>query len=141
MACPLVNEVVEVEAQFIQRLLCKEKVIRACLDVSLEECLYERYCLTSHSIIYLTICSTHIYHILHILDLHYHHSTFYASSFDSFLYNIRDTEHIRETAVCWPVTKVSLKRLWTLVVVWPGHKSQSIIRGALGKSPNVAECR
>ncbi|MDG2555537.1 hypothetical protein P7M41_26445, partial [Vibrio parahaemolyticus] len=60
MACPLVNEVVEVEAQCIQRLLCKEKVIRACLDVSLEECLYERYCFHLPFSFILTICSTQI---------------------------------------------------------------------------------
>ncbi len=62
MACPFVNEVVDVEAQIIQRLLRQETVIRRRLDVLsfVEEELYEKYCFTSQSFI-LAIFSTPLY--------------------------------------------------------------------------------
>ncbi len=73
MVCPFMNEVVDVEAQIIQRLLRREKVIRRRLDVLLfseeRRSIYVRDTVSSLSLSFiLTIFSGHINQILHIVD-------------------------------------------------------------------------
>lgn len=131
IACPLVNEVMDIEAQFMKGLLRKEMVIRPCLDVFLEECLYERYNFTSHSIFYPNLFHPHISNITQTWSFEQILCIalwFLGSS--SFLYNIGDTEHIGEATVCQASRKVTLalKRLILVFVDFCGHKSERTIK-------------
>ena len=68
MACPFLNEPVDVEAQILRRNLRRERIIRPRLDVLSfpDEYLFERFRFSATSIIYLNnILSPHISHMTH----------------------------------------------------------------------------
>ncbi len=74
MVCPFVNEVVDIEAQIIQRLMRQEKAIRGHLDVlsffSSRTSFYMKDTVSPHNVRYiLNIFSAQIYQILQIVDL------------------------------------------------------------------------
>ncbi|MBN3299083.1 HARB1 nuclease, partial [Amia calva] len=68
MACPFLEEPVDIEAQILHRILRRERVIRPRLDVFTfpDDYLFEHYCFSAQSIIYLNdILSPHIVHMTH----------------------------------------------------------------------------
>ena len=101
MACPFIEEPVDVEAQILRRNLRRERVIRPRLDVLSfpDEYLFERFRFSASSIIYLNnILSPHIVHMKHrghalsseqILCIALR---LFANG--SFLYNVGDAEHV-----------------------------------------------
>ncbi|KAK0150843.1 putative nuclease HARBI1 [Merluccius polli] len=97
--------------------------------------LFERYHFTSQSIIYIHnlirpyICNisnrSHALTSQQILCVALH---LFANG--SFLYNVRDAEHLSKATVCRAVRKVCLamKRLLPMFVVFPGHKPVRAIK-------------
>ncbi|XP_062849564.1 putative nuclease HARBI1 [Trichomycterus rosablanca] len=131
MACPFLQDPVDIEAQIIRRALRRERVIRPRLDILSfpDEFLRERYRFSSQSIIYLNnILKPHISNITHRGSALTSLQTlcialrFFANR--SFLYNVGDAEHLGKATVCRSVRKVclALKRLLYNFVVFPGHK-------------------
>ncbi|MBN3294808.1 HARB1 nuclease, partial [Amia calva] len=116
MACPFLDEPIDIEAQILRRNLSRERVIRPHLDVLLfpDDHLFERYRFSAQSIIYLNdILSPHIVHMTlrgHALSsgliLCVALRFFFSSR--SFLYNIGDAENISKAAVCRAVRNVTL---------------------------------
>ncbi|XP_062849576.1 putative nuclease HARBI1 [Trichomycterus rosablanca] len=131
MACPFLQDPVDIEAQIIRRALRRERVIRPRLDILSfpDEFLRERYRFSSQSIIYLNnILKPHISNITHRGSALTSLQTlcialrFFANR--SFLYNVGDAEHLGKATVCRSARKVclALKRLLYNFVVFPGHK-------------------
>ncbi|MBN3310524.1 HARB1 nuclease, partial [Amia calva] len=133
MACPFLEEPVDIEAQILHRNLRRERVIRPGLDVLSfpDDYLFERYRFSAQLIIYLNdILSPHIVHMTHhghalsseqILCVAF---CFFANG--SFLHNIGDAEHISMATVCRAVRNVTvaLKRLlYTFVPKSQTHKT------------------
>ncbi|XP_053196475.1 putative nuclease HARBI1 [Scomber japonicus] len=137
MACPFLEEPVDVEAQILRRNLRRERIIRPRLDVLSfpDEYLFERFRFSATSIIYLNnILSPHISHMTHrghalsseqILCIALH---FFANG--SFLYNIGDAEHASKATVCRAVRNVTLalKRLLYMFLVFPGHRPTRLLK-------------
>ncbi|KAL4009681.1 hypothetical protein ACER0C_003533 [Sarotherodon galilaeus] len=152
MACPFLEEPVDVEAQILRRALRRERVIRARLDILSfpDDFLCERYRFSAQSIIYLNnILRPYIAHVthrghslssVHIICIALH---FFANG--SFLYNIGDAEHVSKATVCQAVRNVtvSLKRLLYSFVVFPGHRPTRFIKEGFHKIagfPGVIGC-
>ena len=137
MACPFLEEPVDIEAQILRRNLRRERVIRPRLDVLSfpDDHLFERYRFSAQSIIHLNnILSSHIVHMTHrahalsseqILCVALR---FFANG--SFLYNIGDAEHISKATVCRAVRNVTLalKRLLYTFIVFPSHRPTRLIK-------------
>ncbi|XP_039899154.1 putative nuclease HARBI1, partial [Simochromis diagramma] len=154
MACPFLEEPVDVEAQILRRALRRERVIRARLDILSfpDDFLCERYCFSAQSIIYLNnILRPNIAHVTHrghslstwIPDIICIALRFFANR--SFLYNIGDAEHVSKATVCQVVRNVTvaLKRLLYSSVVFPGHRPTRFIKEVFYKIagiPGVIGC-
>ncbi|XP_060939195.1 putative nuclease HARBI1 [Limanda limanda] len=137
MACPFIEEPVDVEAQILRRHLHRERIIRPRLDVLSfpDEYLFERFRFSASSIIYINdILSPHIAHMTHrghalsseqILCFALR---FFANG--SFLYNVGDAEHVSKATVCRAVRNVTLalKRLLCTFVVFPSHRPTRLLK-------------
>ncbi len=137
MGCPYVGNPIEIEAQLIRIALRRERIFRPRLDVLSfpNEYLFERYCFSLDSIIYLNnILRPHISNLTHrgralsseqMLCIALH---FFANG--SFLYDIGDVEHFGKATLCRAVRKatLALKQLLPIMVVSPGHKPLRNIR-------------
>ncbi|XP_060936195.1 putative nuclease HARBI1 [Limanda limanda] len=137
MACPFIEEPVDVEAQILRRHLHRERIIRPRLDVLSfpDEYLFERFRFSASSIIYINdILSPHIAHMTHrghalsseqILCIALR---FFANG--SFLYNVGDAEHVSKATVCRAVRNVTLalKRLLCTFVVFPSHRPTRLLK-------------
>ncbi|XP_056453570.1 putative nuclease HARBI1 isoform X2 [Gadus chalcogrammus] len=137
MACPFIEEPVDVEAQILRRNLHRERIIRPRLDVLSfpDEYLFERFRFSASSIIYINdILSPHIAHMTHrghalsseqILCIALR---FFANG--SFLYNVGDAEHVSKATVCRAVRNVTLalKRLLCTFVVFPSHRPTRLLK-------------
>lgn len=137
MACPFIEEPVDVEAQILRRNLRRERIIRPRLDVLSfpDEYLFERFCFSAPSIIYINnILSPHIVHMTHrghalsseqILCIAL---CFFAKG--RFLYNVGDAEHVSKATVCRAVRNVTLalKRLLYTFVVFPSHRPTRLLK-------------
>ncbi|XP_063316983.1 putative nuclease HARBI1 [Pelmatolapia mariae] len=152
MACPFLEEPVDVEAQILRRALRRERVIRARLDILSfpDDFLCERYRFSAQSIIYLNnIVRPYIAHVTHRgHSLSFVHIICIALRFfanGSFLYNIGDAEHVSKATVCRAVRNVTvaLKRLLYSFVVFPGHRPTRFIKEGFHKIagfPGVIGC-
>ncbi|XP_035246713.1 putative nuclease HARBI1 isoform X2 [Anguilla anguilla] len=131
MACPFLENPVDIGARIIRQALQRERVIRPRNDIFAQEaCLHERYRFSKQSIVYINnllkpyISSvTHRGFALTSLETLCIALRFYANG--SFLYSIGDAEHISKATVCRCIRRVSLalKRFLHVFVVFPGHKT------------------
>uniref|UniRef100_A0AAR2JM05 DDE Tnp4 domain-containing protein n=1 Tax=Pygocentrus nattereri TaxID=42514 RepID=A0AAR2JM05_PYGNA len=131
MACPFLQDPVDIEAQIIHRTLHRERVIRPRLDMLSfpEEFLLERCRFSSQSILHLNnILKPHVSNTTHRGSALTSLQTlcialrFFANG--SFLYSVGDAEHTGKATVCRSVRKVclALKQLLYSFVVFPGQK-------------------
>ncbi|XP_044185482.1 putative nuclease HARBI1 [Thunnus albacares] len=141
MACPFDNNPVDEGAALLHRELNRpirrEIVIKLRIDVLAfpDHYLFERYRFTPQSIIYIHnlirpyICNiTNRGHALTSQQILCIVLRFFANG--SFLYNVRDAEHLSKATVCRAVRKVclALKRLLPIFVIFPGHKPVRAIK-------------
>ena len=147
MACPFLEEPVDVEAQILRRNLSRERIIRPRLDVLSfpDEYLFECFRFSAPSIIYLNnILRPHIAHMTHrgnalsseqILCVA---RCFFAIG--SFLYNIGDAEHVSKATVCRAVRNVTvaMKRLLYAFVVFPSHRPIKHLKEAFHKIVGIS---
>uniref|UniRef100_A0A3Q2VRZ6 Putative nuclease HARBI1 n=1 Tax=Haplochromis burtoni TaxID=8153 RepID=A0A3Q2VRZ6_HAPBU len=152
MACPVLEEPVDLEAQILRRALRRERVIRARMDIlSLpDDFLCERYRFSTQSISYLdNILRPYIAHVTHpghaLSPLHILCTALRFFANGSFLYNIGDAEHVSKATVCRAVRNVTvaLKRLLHSFVVFPGHRPTRFIKEGFHKIagfPGVIGC-
>ncbi|XP_026012830.1 putative nuclease HARBI1 [Astatotilapia calliptera] len=152
MACPFLEEPVDLEAQILRRALRRERVIRARMDIlSLpDDFLCERYRVSAQSISYLdNILRPYIAHVTHrghaLGPLHILCTALRFFANGSFLYNIGDAEHVSKATVCRAVRNVTvaLKRLLYTFVVFPGHRPTRFIKEGFHKIagfPGVIGC-
>ncbi|XP_013766782.1 putative nuclease HARBI1 [Pundamilia nyererei] len=137
MACPVLEEPVDREAQILRRALRRERVIRARLDILSfpDDFLCERYRFSAQSISYLNnILRPYITHVTHrghpLSSLHIICIALRFFANGSFLYNIGDAEHVSKATVCRAVRNVtvalnvSCTRLWCSPVTDPQDLSK-----------------
>nr|XP_024654062.1 putative nuclease HARBI1 [Maylandia zebra] len=150
MACPYLEEPVDLEAQILRTALRRERVIRARLDILSfpDDFLCERYRFSAQSIIYLNnIFRPYIAHVTHrghaLSPLHILCTALRFFANGSFLYNIGDAEHVSKATVCRAVRNVTvaLKRLLYSFVVFPGHRPTRFIKcHKIAGFPGVIGC-
>ncbi|XP_061117889.1 putative nuclease HARBI1 [Conger conger] len=135
MACPFLENPVDIGAQIIRKALHRERVIRPRIDILAQEHLHERYRFSKQFIIYINnLLEPHISHVTHrgfaltSLQTLCIALRFFANG--SFLYNIGDAEHISKATVSRCIRRVSLalKQFLHIFVVFPGHKSEKTIK-------------
>ncbi|XP_027132646.1 putative nuclease HARBI1 [Larimichthys crocea] len=154
MACPFDHNPVDEGAAILRRELyiCRQRVLRPRIDISAlpDNFLFERYSVTSQSIIYIhNLIRPHIAnitsrsHALTSQQIVCVALRFFANG--SFLYNIGDAEHLSKATVCRAIRRVclALKRLLPIFVVFPGHKPVRAIKEEFHRIagfPNVIGC-
>ncbi|XP_059931271.1 LOW QUALITY PROTEIN: putative nuclease HARBI1 [Gadus macrocephalus] len=132
MACPFIEEPVDVEAQILRRNLHRERIIRPRLDVLSfpDEYLFERFRFSASSIIYINdILSPHIAHMTHRGSVALSSEQILCIAL-RFLYNVGDAEHVSKATVCRAVRNVTLalKRLLCTFVVFPSHRPTRLLK-------------
>ncbi|KAK2832594.1 hypothetical protein Q7C36_016056 [Tachysurus vachellii] len=137
MKCPFMDDPVNEEAVLILRELHlhRERILRPTVDVLSHQYafLFERYRFSLHR----DGCALTSEQMLCIA------LRFFTNG--SFLYNIRDAEHISKATVCRAVRKVclTLKRFLTIFVLFPGHKPVRVIKEKfyrIAGFPNAVGC-